>query len=566
MFSKSNPCFKLFWVIIIFSGCNGIDSKKNSNSKSDLSGFQKELARSIELQFKDDSTSMVFLSKAVFLAYFSVTKSAYQHNNFHSVWIDSDSLHPKTIEFVQFLDTAIYVGLNKNDYQFDALKSVVSSYKHKFINPDAAFFAKADILFTNAFMHVIKDLKQGRIMADSLSWKENIKKHNDFFIPNFESYFVSKNTNLFFKSIQPKWKPYTDLVNELHGFVNNMDTQHFTYLNYPYNKTVPLDSAYFIKQLIKRFSEANLLLLDTVKRIDSLGLASIVSTYQQANNLFVDGKIGPQIIGHLNLTDKFKLKRIMLSLDRYKLETDSLPEAFVWVNLPAYKLDAWNRDSIVMTSNIVCGRPYTPTPVLKSKINEIVLYPTWTVPSGIIRNEILPGLKRNSGYLARKGLNLYDYNGNRVNPSNVNWHKYSKGFPFSVQQSSGDRNALGVMKFNFKNSFDVYLHDTNMRSLFKNSSRALSHGCVRVERFDLLAKFVAQIDSCRYQISDTLTYTSDSINNWLAAKQRKRIAVKNEMPLIINYITCEAVNGKIVFHEDIYESDKKLIELYFNKK
>ena len=566
MFSKSNPCFKLFWVIIIFSGCNGIDSKKNYNSKSDLSGFQKDLAHSIELQIKDDSTSMVFLSKAVFLAYFSVTKSAYQHNDFHSVWIDSDSLHPKTIEFVQFLDTAIYVGLNKNDYQFDALKSVVSSYKHKFINPDASFFAKADILFTNAFMHVIKDLKQGRIMADSLSWKENIKKHNDFFIPNFESYFVSKNTNLFFKSIQPKWKPYTDLVNELHGFVNNMDTQHFTYLNYQYNKTVPLDSAYFIKQLIKRFSEANLLLLDTVKRIDSLGLASIVSTYQQANNLFVDGKIGPQIIGHLNLTDKFKLKRIMLSLDRYKLETDSLPEAFVWVNLPAYKLDAWNRDSIVMTSNIVCGRPYTPTPVLKSKINEIVLYPTWTVPSGIIRNEILPGLKRNSGYLARKGLNLYDYNGNRVNPSNVNWHKYSKGFPFSVQQSSGDRNALGVMKFNFKNSFDVYLHDTNMRSLFKNSSRALSHGCVRVERFDLLAKFVAQIDSCRYQISDTLTYTSDSINNWLAAKQRKRIAVKNEMPLIINYITCEAVNGKIVFHEDIYESDKKLIELYFNKK
>jgi murein L,D-transpeptidase YcbB/YkuD len=256
----------------------------------------------------------------------------------------------------------------------------------------------------------------------------------------------------------------------------------------------------------------------------------------------------------------------MLSLDRYKLESDSLPEAFVWVNLPAYKLDAWNSDSIVLTSNIVCGRPYTPTPILKSKINEIVLYPTWTVPGGIIRNEILPGLKRNSGYLARKGLHLIDYNGNRINPSNINWQKYSRAFPFSVQQSSGESNALGVMKFNFKNSFDVYLHDTNMRSLFKNSSRALSHGCVRVERFDLLAKFVAQFDSCRYQTSDTLTYTSDSIYNWLAAKKRKRIPVKNEMPLFINYITCEAVNGEIVFHEDIYDSDKKMIELYFNTK
>jgi murein L,D-transpeptidase YcbB/YkuD len=243
-----------------------------------------------------------------------------------------------------------------------------------------------------------------------------------------------------------------------------------------------------------------------------------------------------------------------------------LPEAFVWVNLPAYKLDAWNRDSIVLTSNIVCGRPYTPTPILKSKINEIVLYPTWTVPGGIIRNEILPGLKRNSGYLARKGLHLIDFNGNRINPSNIDWQKYSRGIPFSVQQASGDRNALGVMKFNFKNSFDVYLHDTNLRSLFQNTNRALSHGCVRVERYDQLAKFVAYFDSTKSNVSDTLKYTNDSIVNWLAIKKRKRITVKNEMPLFINYITCEAANGEIIFHDDIYESDKKLIEIYFNKK
>jgi len=563
MFLKSTPFIKLFLIFFILIGCN---SKKNNSAPNlDLTGFQKELSSSIKSQIEIDSSTFVVLNNAVFLDYFSATKSVYKKNNFHPIWIESDSLNPKTIDFVHFLDTAIYVGLNKNDYQFDCLRNIVFLYNNKFKNPNAEFFAKADILFTNAFLHVIKDLKQGRILPDSLSWKENVNKQNDFFVPNIDKYFVSKNVNVFFRSIQPKWKPYSDLVNELHEFVNKMDTQQFTYLNYPYNKSQPIDSVYFIKQLIKRFSESNYLILDTVKHIDSLGLATLVSRYQKTNNLEVDGKIGRQIIGHLNLTDKFKLKRIMLSLDRYKLESDSLPEAFVWVNLPAYKLDAWNNDSIVLSSNIVCGRPYTPTPVLKSKINEIVLYPTWTVPSGIIRNEILPGLKRNSGYLARKGLNLYDYNGNRINPSNVNWQKYSKGFPFSVQQSSGDRNALGVMKFNFKNSFDVYLHDTNMRNLFKNSSRALSHGCVRVERFDLLAKFVAQFDSCRYRISDTLTYTSDSIYNWLAAKKRKRIPVKNEMPLFINYITCEAVNGEIVFHEDIYESDKKMIELYFSK-
>jgi murein L,D-transpeptidase YcbB/YkuD len=564
MFLKSTPFIKLFLVIFILFGCN--TEKNKSVSKSNLSGFQKELSGSIKSQIEIDSNTFVVLNNIVFLDYFSATKSVYKKNDFHPIWIESDSLNPKSIEFVHFLDTAIYVGLNKNDYQFDCLRNIVSLYNHKFTNPKAAFFAKADILFTNAFLHVIKDLKQGRIIPDSLSWKENANKQNDFFIPNIDEYFVSKNANFFFKSIQPKWKPYSDLVSELHEFVNKMDTQQFTYLNYPYNKSQPLDSAYFVKQLIKRFAESNYLLLDTVKHIDSLGLASLVSNYQKTNHLEVDGKIGRQIIGHLNLTDKLKLKRIMLSLDRYKLESDSLPEAFVWVNLPAYKLEAWKSDSIQFLSKIVCGRPYTPTPVLKSNISEMVLYPTWTVPVSIIKKEILPGLKRNNNYLARKGLHLEDHKGNRVNPNEVDWGYFKKGIPYKVRQSSGDRNALGVIKFNFKNSFDVYLHDTNLRSLFKNSNRALSHGCVRVERFDQLAKFVAQFDSSRYEISDTLKYTSDSINSWLAAKKRKRIAVRNEMPLFINYITCEAKNGEIVFHEDIYDSDRKMIEMYFNSK
>ena len=122
------------------------------------------------------------------------------------------------------------------------------------------------------------------------------------------------------------------------------------------------------------------------------------------------------------------------------------------------------------------------------------------------------------------------------------------------------------MMWSFKNAFDVYLHDTNLRSLFKNTNRALSHGCVRVERYEELAKFVAYFDSSKYTVSDTLKYTNDSIVNWLAIKKRKRITVKNEMPLFINYITCEAANEEIIFHDDIYESDKKLIEMYFNKK
>jgi len=563
-----HPIFKsvlfFLFVICILSGCN---SQKKDVSKANLylSAFGKEVMQSVKNQLGSSDTSFTILGDSVTLNYVDVVKSFYSNSEFVPIWFNADSLSPKAIEFVRFLDTSIYVGLFKEDYQFESLKKISNLYKHKTQNPDAVVFAKAEVLFTNAFMHVVKDLKQGRIVADSISWENIPTKQSAFFNPLIKQFLLSKNCNLFFSELQPMWKPYTDLRLALHGFVNKMDTQQFTYINYPYNKTNPVDSLYFIKQICKRFSESKLILLDTLKHIDSAGLASIVSKYQQANHLEVDGKIGRQIIGHLNLTDKLKLNRIVLSLDRYKLEVDSLPNTFIWVNLPAFKLEAWDYDSIQFSSKIVCGRPYTPTPLLKSNINEIVLYPTWTVPVSIIKKEILPGLKRNINYLTRKGLHLEDNNGNRVNPLNVNWGGFEKGIPYKVRQSSGERNALGVIKFNFKNTFDVYLHDTNLRNLFNNTNRALSHGCVRVERYDQLAKFVAYFDSSKYNVSDTLKYTNDSIVNWLAIKKRKRITVKNEMPLFINYISCEAANGEIIFHDDIYESDKKLIEMYFNK-
>jgi len=564
-----HPIFKsilfFLFVALLIIGC---DTKKNNDSKSnkkELSDFGNEVMQSVKKQLDYSNPSFTILGDSVTLDYDDVVKSFYSNSDFVPIWVDADSLSPRAIEFVHFLDTSIYVGLFKNDYQFESLKKITDLYYHKTLSPNADLFAKADVLFTNAFMHVIKDLKQGRIVADSISWENISEKQTSFFIPLLNQYLKSKNGNLFFKDIQPNWKPYTDLRNALHDFVIKIDTQQFTYLNYPYNKNDSIDSIYFIKQLCQRFSESKFILLDTLKHIDSAGLATIVSNYQHVNHLVADGKIGKQIIGHLNLTDKIKLKRIILSLDRYKLEADSLPNTFIWVNLSAFKLEAWEHDSIRFSSKIVCGRPYTPTPLLKSSISEIVLYPTWTVPISIIKKEILPGLKKNNNYLARKGLHLIDYNGNRVNPINVNWGGFVKGIPYKVRQSSGERNALGVMKFNFKNAFDVYLHDTNLRSLFKNSNRALSHGCVRVERYDQLAKFVAQYDSSKHNVSDTLRYTNDSIVNWLATKKRKRISVKNEMPLFINYITCEAANGEIIFHEDIYDSDKKMIELYFNK-
>jgi murein L,D-transpeptidase YcbB/YkuD len=137
-----------------------------------------------------------------------------------------------------------------------------------------------------------------------------------------------------------------------------------------------------------------------------------------------------------------------------------------------------------------------------------------------------------------------DNKGETVDPETVNWSKYTKGIPYKVMQGSGDDNALGIMKFNFNNPYSVYLHDTNQRYLFKNASRALSHGCVRVEKWQALAFYITRNDSMNVKPGDTMRYNTDSIKNWLANKERRWIGVKNGIPLFIAYFSCEGKGRK----------------------
>jgi murein L,D-transpeptidase YcbB/YkuD len=175
-------------------------------------------------------------------------------------------------------------------------------------------------------------------------------------------------------------------------------------------------------------------------------------------------------------------------------------------------------------------------------------------------------LKKNPNYLARKGLQLYDGKGDLVNAQSVNWARYTKGIPYFVRQRSGDNNALGVIKFNFNNPYSVYLHDTNQRYLFKNKSRSLSHGCVRVEDWKSLANYIVRNDSAQAANLGSTTLSADSIVSWIAQKQKHTVPIKQRLPLFIRYLSCEAVDGNIIFHEDVYNKDKVLREKYFALK
>ena len=493
-------------------------------------------------------------------------EETYYRNDYLPFWSDTGLFRPVINQLIGYLDTVSYDGLFQNDYHYNDIKYITRLLKTDSLKKaDAALWTKADLMLTDAFMRIALHLKKGRISPDSSSWLTDSTKYSSFFIPQFNRLFKNEDLGAIIACMHPVHQGYRQLRSLVKPFVDSMDTQSYTYVRYPFIEGNEKDSLRFIAELQLRLSESDFLKLNPKEFADSAKLADAITKYQKKKKLTPDGKYSAALVKNLNLTDKEKYNRLAITLDRYKLLPDSMPQQYIWVNLPAYKLVLHDSDSVVLQSRIICGKPATPTPQLTSAISDLVIYPTWTVPASIIKKEMLPGLKRNSNYLARKGLELYTNNGELIDPSTINWSKYSKGIPYKIQQGSGDNNALGVIKFNFDNPYFVYLHDTNQRYLFKNSMRALSHGCVRVQEWQQLAAFIARNDSINLKVGDSLKYTADSIRNWIANKERHRIAVKQKLPLYIRYFTCAAVDGKLKFYDDFYNEDKLLREKYFSK-
>ncbi len=135
------------------------------------------------------------------------------------------------------------------------------------------------------------------------------------------------------------------------------------------------------------------------------------------------------------------------------------------------------------------------TPQIFGQVTYLVLNPTWTVPPSIIKEEIYHEVMKDSTYLMKKNFKVFR-GGKEVNVESVNLKKYAQNkIPFSFVQDPGAGNALGKIKFMFRNKFGIYLHDTPTRGPFSNSVRAVSHGCIRVEKPFQLAEYLLQGNS-----------------------------------------------------------------------
>ena len=556
--------FLLLWLLGVLGNCNSDHPSKVEIVKNEIvkkpeeiddlirNNIKNVLAYAAQNNNKIDDTIQLNLGKVV--------ASFYNQDDYHNIWSVKEQWLPSADSMFAFIRNCQSYGLYSSDYHFrelDTLRKKVT--KDTLARKDAVVWTKADLMLTDAFIKTVKDLKEGRIIPDSSSMINKPKYVDSFFIKNLDTL---KNISLtdFFTSLEPKNDNYRSLKGCIKNFADSMDTFHYQYITYPENDTVE-----FIKQLQIRLTQAGINTNDDPYP-DSVSLSDEIKQYQSLHKIKKDGKLNDKLISRLNNFDVEKLKRIAITLDRYKSLPDSMPQKYIWVNLPGYYLNVYDDDTIAIHSKVVVGKPLTPTPILTSKISDMVTYPQWTIPESIIKKEVLPGLKKDPNYLVKKGYNLIDSKGQVVDATKIKWSRYTHSIPWKIMQGSGDDNALGVFKFNFNNPYSVYMHDTNERYLFKNTKRALSHGCVRVEAWENLAFFIANSDSIANTSKRPLGYNIDSIKTWLANKEKKTMYVRNRIPVFMQYFTCEGKDNKLIFYDDIYNNDQALAEKYFANK
>jgi L,D-transpeptidase YcbB len=492
----------------------------------------------------------------------SVAKTLYAEKDFAPLWSFEEKWLPAADSMYHTIEQAQLYGLFPDDYHFSKVKELRNKFEAdslgKGARKDALLWSEADILFSDAFVQLIKDIKLGRLPQDSITLRKDSVLSDDFCKQQLASLMQGKPLSGLLAALEPTVSGYHLLKNGIPLFLQKANYKEYTFV-----PAAAKDMTVHLKALQKRLFEGGYILNDST-RADSANLAEAIKKFQKEKGITVDGRAGEGTLRLLNTSDREKFIRIAISMDRYKMLPEKMPSQYIWVNASSNFMEVIDGNEVKLTSKVICGKAKTRTPVLSSSISSIITYPQWVPPPSIVAKEILPAVKRNPGYLARKGFSLVNGKGEEVDPYSVDWSKYSKGIPYRIVQGSGDANALGVIKFVFDNKYSVYLHDTNQRYLFSNSMRSLSHGCVRVQEWEKLAWYMLQNDSLK---SRGESYTpTDSVKTWLANKKKRTISLKNKIPVFIRYITCEGKDGNIIFYDDVYAEDKSLRERFFASK
>jgi len=274
-----------------------------------------------------------------------------------------------------------------------------------------------------------------------------------------------------------------------------------------------------------------------------------VTRFQHRHGLDEDGKAGPKTLAALNIPVAARIDQIRANLERDRWVFRDLPNDFIIVNIAGYELTLIRGGAPVWRTRVQVGKKIHETPIFASEMTYLVLNPTWTVPPGILRNETLPAIRKDPGYLAQNNMVVVAADGSLEDPTTID---FNGDFPFMIRQEPGPSNALGRVKFMFPNPYFVYLHDTPSKSLFARSTRAFSHGCIRTEN---------PLDLAELVLAGNASWDRARIDRVVESGVTTTVMLDNPLTVLLLYWTADVQpDGSVEFRDDIYGRDAKIIE------
>lgn len=287
-------------------------------------------------------------------------------------------------------------------------------------------------------------------------------------------------------------------------------------------------------------------------RLDS-PLVLAISAFQARHGLPDSGILGRLTINALNVPAEIRQKQLAASAARLMATKFPFGERYVAVNIPSATVEAVENGQVARRYVAVVGSPDKATPTIETRITDINFNPTWTVPVSVVKNEIIPQMRKNPGYLAKNRIRILGPGGTEVDPTKVDWAT-EKAATYTLRQDSGLDNSLGQVRIDMPNRFAVYMHDTPAKSLFARAVRFHSHGCVRVGQVKELVGWLLQ--GVEGPNGPGSTWGPMEIETGIADGERRDIKLPKPVPVAFVYLTGYAgPDGRAQFRDDVYGID-----------
>lgn len=521
---KSFPKFLIVLFVIIVSSCN----KKEKDTIILKKPAKKEIAE-LKIAIDSNTISKFYKTYPKLATYETEVLKFYKKQGSKQLWLDNKGL----VEFGNNLFNK-YRGLAdeglKTNFPYNSEINQVfeRASENKLSKIDT------DLMITNLYFYYAQKVYHGfdEKTTQSLQWllprkKLNYQVFSDSIFENSAINDTKKNKmfSQYYK-LRDMLKQYREI--EKNGGWKAIEVSE-DFKNFKVG-----DSAVGIAQIRERLFLTGDLKENTKSAVCDTVLISAVKNYELHHGKTPKNVILPEHIKEMNVPVSDRIKTIVANMERCrwidpKLEKDA---AYIEVNIPEFKLYLIRDGEISFTSPVVVGKSMTKTVIFSGMMQFIVFSPYWNIPQSIISKEIKPGMAKDKNYLAKKQL------------------EWNNG---QVRQLPGKNNSLGLVKFLFPNSNNIYLHDTPAKSLFERENRAFSHGCVRVAKPKELAIELLKGDA---------SWTPERIDKAMLAGKENWYTLKKKVPVYIGYFTAWVDrNGNLNFYDDVYQRDESLIKL-----